>query len=463
MMKDNIVQLRPRQSGGHEGANSLVHVRLKSLEEEFRREGKRQTERFERLSRIVERLVTDLKASKGEKSGALKRAFAELAPIKGRFSAREGVPPNDIYRTPAAWLRVLKGLAVELDRDPRQTVLAVLEESLVDTQSGSMLGPEAWLSEFSGLMGAMRDAIVARSDLASLVGFAALNGLFFEGGEPVVSEWPYEPDFVPGGLYSPLILGVTPHVLGLNYEPIAVLELDPSDSYQHAQLFDLWNPIGEFEQGLVASARGAGLYEGVRTGLAFAVRSDTGEPDIALLEWHLSGVILTDAGTEGSRFIPAEFVDGALPTHPKHAGYEGEPDRLRPANWVPNSVRLHFRGTAGFELLARASVIEPWAWTDPQEVETVWSPDKQDFTECPLLSPRHTVAAVVEGNLLYADQEGTPKQRLDRLLTQAVADLAERISAWRAAGELHRKQRLQSLLSDWRKVLASDPKTGLED
>lgn len=434
--------------------------RAEQLSELFRAAGRGQPDVFANLSREVERLVAETKSRKGEKSGAMQRAFGENhVRMKGRFCAKGGVAPDKICKTPQTWLEILAGFADVLERDRSLTISNALEEAMADRRPASRFGQDAWLADFEELLESMSARLASVADLPAISDDIARSGLYLDGDKLGASEWPAETGIEPGGLYNPGILGLIPHVLGLNYEPIADADFHLEEATSDAPVWEMLASNGVQTDALV-DVSFVNAIEGIRTGLAFAVRADTGLPELAILEWHVASIRLLDENGLLLRELPAGSKYPLPTTFNASPGACWEPEegeqRNRPQYWEPNSLRFHFRepsafgGTSAFERMAASLIVRPWVYGDPDEHGPLFGPEPHLVEDYPLSCPRHTVAGAVEGNLQYSDELGRPEERIDRQLVGQIHRILGLVTDFRRAGDARLQAARTALLSEWR-------------
>lgn len=444
------------------GANALLRRQANKLRAQFEEGGRAQRETFEHLSRRVEMLVQTAK-KQGERSGAMRRAFGdELVRVKGRFTAKDGNPPRQLYLTPASWLRVLEGFAAELGEDPSQIIVDALAESpMTGGTPVNDLSRRSWLDELYSLLGPMADKLGAETDMAALAVYVADAGLYLENGEVVESEFPSGVSgFMDGGVYNPDALGLIPHVFSLNFELITDFhgEPDPAQLQQLLEDYELADLVSAAD---FARTIRFSMQQGVRMGIGLAVKIGEVRADAVLLEWQVSGLQLIDAEGNIITMLPIN-IDSELPgminANPGDWA-EASPETAKrlPANWLANSLRIHFPGSAGFERIATAPIVKPWVWGDFEELEIVWNPGiEHSQDEHPIVCPVHTTAGVIEGNLLYSEQAGQPDERIDRRLSADLKRIKDAVDAYRNRSRHIREAARVSLLADWSNVGATD-------
>lgn len=427
---------------------SLVRREANKLRQRFIEGGRAQRLNFEHLSRHIEQLVEQAKAH-GERSGAMKRAFGEgLVPVKGRFTAKNGVPPQQLYQTPAAWLTVLKGLAVELDMDPDRALIEAFEGSaLCSTGTPHDVSRASWLSELYGLLSPLADRLNAETDLLALSRYVADAGLYLEDGHIAVYEWPgLSSGFDEGVPYSTSAISLVPHIFSVNFNLIAYDWSNPDDPNDLARLdsYGITEKLLPSEHARVASFD---ARQAIRIGVAMAVKKDEVRADLALLEWHVAEVELFDENGCSIRKLALD-IDTQLPGRINgQPGDFSEPaDETAaslPSHWLSNSVRIHFPGSTGFERLAAAPAVEPWS------LEAIWNPGASDGETFPLACPGHTTAGIIEGNLLYADSQGQLEERIDVLLLADIKRVTDAVERFRSANRHVRDAARSNLLAEW--------------
>ena len=436
--------------------HTLNHRRSQHLLATFKAAGRRQPEVFANLSRHVERLVAETKDRNGEKSGAMQRAFGDdLVRQKGRYCAKDGTPPGTLCKTPGNWIRVLRGFAVELGRDEHALLSEILEDCMAAPRPVTGFGQDAWLADLDDLLEPMVERLASEANLPAILDDIARSGLWLEDGKIVVSEWPRDPGIEPAGLYNPEIVGLIPHVWGLNYSPITAPSFDMAEVPDGTPLWEMLKANG-FAPADLENVATIDAVEATRTGIAFAVRSDTGEPELAFMEWQIAFLLLK--GADGS-VLSRHLANSGYPLPATMSGSvmamtepTDEDFRTRPVHWNPNSLRLHFRGTSGFDRMAASLIVKPWIWSDPDELDFLYATDPDELALYPLACPPHTVAGAIESNLRYADELGHPGQRLDRLLASEIHRVRDLVTQYRQAGEPRRQATREALLADWKAI-----------
>ena len=433
---------------------SIRTIQAARLKKAFRDQGKTQLSAFQHLSQTVEDMTVAAKAKFGERSGVLKRGFGEdLVRMKQRFTARQGVPPANIYRTPSAWIRVIEGLATELGQSPDAVLSEALEAAFAPISGATGKDRGTWLDELSVLLASLTENLRAEENLEEIGDYIARSGLMLRGQNVIVGEWPSSDiGFVSGEAYNPDTLGLVPHVLGLNYFPFSDQTWDvPSDEDCVLREFPEIDTISDHT---LSAARAARLSEGTRTGMALALNAKTGLAEIALIEWQHADVSLQD----GDGVVLASFHTDAdvsdLRVIPSHNGLSSDHAAeafKRPVSWLPNSVRFYFPDSAGFARLAASLIVRPWIWTDPAEHD-FWCPDPTDAEDAPVVAPRHSVAAAIEGNLLYAAGTGKIDLRLDRQMTSEIKRVVSAVEGFRSTHEVKRRASRELLLTEWNKA-----------
>lgn len=434
---------------------SLRRLRATQLKEAFLARGKMQPEILARLSCTVEKLCLEAKTRFGPRSGAMQRAFGDdLVRMKSRFTARGGEAPAQIYQTPEAWLRVIVGFASVLDQDPEGAIVSALEDALSHARPMVPAGPAHWLEEFQALVGHMIERLRSEDDLMEIADYVARSGLMLIDGEVSVTEWPFDHiGYSADELYNTSIIGLVPHVLGVNYVPVTSVS-HAMDDFRDELVSDI-PELGYLDSAKLAASTGFSFNEGIRTGVAAVVYAHSREMELAILEWHHADVTLTGAdGVIATIETDAnlhELAGGDVPPEDR-SGWIGTPASFdafrRPEAWVANTVRFHFPGSAGFERLASSLLVRPWNYVDPAG-HYLWTPAPEDAESCPVASPRHSVAAAIEGNLLYADVEGRPDHRLDRLLLAEIRRVSTIVQRFRTENEARRLASREVLLAQW--------------
>jgi len=292
------------------------------------------------------------------------------------------------------------------------------------------------------------------ADLVNLTDSVARTGLFMEDGKIFVGERPMNTSgFVDGDRYNPLVLGLVPHVWGLNFRPVGEIDFDlPTSDEEWERRFPEFMLL---EPKLKAQAAGIATFAGVRTGASYTIDEARREPAFALLEWHHAEISLVDHSGEVIASAPttAEFADAREDIDHIYApGIDHRSDAVgKPSNWMPGSLRFHFVGSPGFGRMAQSLIVRPWIFTDKIE-DSFWAPDPTEADETPVTAPRHTVAAAIEGNLLYADAAGVKSLRLDELLAQQIKKFDHDVRAFRFAKDATRTSQREALLAEWQQT-----------
>lgn len=436
---------------------SLRRMQAERLKEAFLARGKAQPDILARLSCTVERLNDEAKERYGPRSGAMQRAFGEeLVRMKGRFTARGGVPPVQIYQTPEAWLRVINGLSTVLGRDPDSEVISALEDALSHARSAPQDRPPGWLDELLALVGPMIERLSAEVDLVEIADYIARYGLMLSDDEVSVSEWPFDHvGHSQDELYVSDFIALVPHVFGINYVPVTSQSHAMAD-FREELAIDI-PELRWTDPTILTETTQFTFSEGIRTGAAVVVHAQSRQLEFALVETHHADVTITDARGKVIATIKTgvdlhELIGGGEVQEMDRAAWIGTPESYnvfrKPEGWVANSARFHFPGSAGFERLASSLIVRPSIWSDPAEYD-FWAPGPEDAENCPVTSPRHTVAGAIEGNLLYADAQGKRQYRLDRLLLAEIRRVSTVVHRFRTAHETRRLANREALLAQW--------------
>lgn len=415
---------------------------LERLVARFKQGGRRQPDVFARLSIFVEELEVEVKQTYGQRSGKLSAAYGpDLAPMRSRFSARQGVPPKPLYSTADAWLRVLKGFAREMGRNEYSLLANALERAFDVSGSGAAGAPGDYAEVFL-LLDALKDHVLGAGDLVRINEYVSRSGLYLRDGTVQVSEIPWaEAGLVDGMIYEESTFDLVPKVFGVNAVEVGSVDLVLPDLVSGEFEF-----LSEMRPTLPADGM-LELREARLIGLSIAVNEASAQPEIALLEWDRAVVTIKAAGGDillssrvqspvGKPALVSESSTGLTD------GYASPPD------WHPTGIRIHFRGSDGFNRLLRSALIRPWIWTELNPM--VWAPSpSDDQDEYPVSAPAHTAAAFIEGNLLYADVAERSGERIDRLLIQSVQDIESTLQKFREQGEEIRLPRRNAVLAEW--------------
>lgn len=437
-----------------EGSNvvQFPHVRRKTsspimghhvdrLIKDFTSGGKRQHEVFGRLSIFLEELEREVKQTYGERSGKLSEAYGpHYGKMKPRFSAKNGVPPKPLFCTPGGWIAVIRGFAAVLGRHEHSLLAAALERALGFAGSDETATPGDYAEVFV-LLDALKEHVTALADLVAINEYVSRSGLKLHDGGIQVAEWPWNAGFIDGMIYNESAFDFVPRVFGINAAPVAEVDLLRLDL--DAQEFT-------FLAKLAADLPHDGtitLREARLIGIGIAVTSTSCQPEIALLEWDRALATSYDAN---GTVLSKESVESPLGNNVDlDAGFTGVGDGYNsPPDWHPNGIRIHFRGSDGFNRALRSTLIRPLIWAELNP--DLWFPDPNpDFSYYPVSAPAHTTAAAIEGNLLYAHQAGKADDRIDRLLIRSIKKIEEALAQFREQGELIRRPRQAAILSEW--------------
>ena len=440
----------------HQFPNTMLARRAKQLSELFLNKGKAQLSTFNHLSIELEKLAQELRKD-GPRSGAMQRAFGDdYSRMSGRFLARKGIAPKTVYRTPATWLTVIRGFARELDRDAEQLIVELLTSSpLLDREGETPSGDMTWLEALEEILVPMTKHLTLTVDLVEIFEFIARTGLYLDGENLAVSEYPLgEVGIKSSNPYNPSILNLLPHVSGINYRPITRHQLAISPEDFEETIRDLapnyWRPSPDL--GKVAIL---GVEEGIRTGVALVMRKNSLKIELALFQWQLANLNFCDANGDRIAAIPMDVDPNLPPNFNASPGdwNEAPPEDCyqKPTDWLPNSVRFHFLDDSDFDHIASELVVRPWAYVDPDLQDPFWSPAHyaSDPDEYPTRCPFFTTAGAIEGNLLYAELDEGLDGRLDTLLRRDIERIAKLVNAFRKKGEGIEQAARQRLLEQW--------------
>lgn len=439
MEENNVVPIRP---GVRYASNDLMSRHAERLVQRFKDGGKRQPIVFTRLSVFLEELEIEVKETYGQRSGKLSQAYGDqYMSMKSRFSAKGGVPPKQLYSTPIAWLEILKGFARELGRNDQVLTAAALERAFNVSDAAVTVAPGDYAEVFV-LLDALKEQLVKSVDLIPINEYVTRSGLYLHDGAIQISEWPWEDaGLIDGMIYGESALDFLPRVFGLNAVTVAEVDLARSelDDAEYSFLAHL--------QPEVPADGSLELREARLVGLALVIDASSGQPDLALLEWDravatikdVRGDVMLSVSVRSPVGRPAELGEG----------FTGLGDgRRSPEDWHPAGVRAYLKGAAGFNRLLRSTLVRPWIWTDLNS--EVWRPTPdEDFDTYPVSAPAHTVAAFIEGNLLYADAAARPDERIDRRLMASASEIEALLKSYREQGEVIRRPHRDALLSEW--------------
>lgn len=439
MDRSNVIPMRP---GMRNASDSLMGQHYHRLMKRFSEGGKQQLTVFQRLSVFLEELETEVKETYGPRSGKLSLAYGdEKMPMKSRFSAKGGVPPKQIYSTPGGWLNVLEGFAEQLGRNKEILIASALERAFEVNGSNSISAPGDYAEVFV-LLDALKERLVGSVDLIPLNEYVTRSGLYVRDGIIEVSEWPWdEAGLIDGMIYNESAMDFMPRVFGLNGVSVAEVEVS---------LSDLENSTCELLAELKEQIPTDGhihLEEARLIGMGLAVDASTGLAELALLEWDRA--VATIRNSERETVAIASVMSPVGKPAAISESFTGIGDgRNSPSGWHPTGVRAFLKGSSGFNRLLRSTLIRPWIWSELNP--ELWAPTPHDeFETYPVLAPVHTVAAFIEGNLLYADDAGKSEDRIDRRLLVSAEEIEAKLKEFRERGEETRRPRKAALLSEW--------------
>jgi hypothetical protein len=417
-------------------AEAAAHLRKR-----FREGGRGQHETFVVLGTHTFNLIKELKADFGERSGKMQRAFGDLLKQKQRFIVAQHEAPGTLCQNPANWEQVLRGLAVELGRDPDRAFLDAMRGSpLLPRPEENRFGRQQWLPGFHDLMSRLAGRLTASVDYSAIATWLADSGLIVEDGRLQTCEGESDATGIEDyGLYTPAALFSVPHVLGLNYRCRVEDAFDPGDAGFEKFLKDAGLPLSLGEGETEAVLRG-----GTRTAIALVIDATTGAPTIALPEWEVLELVFNYQSTSER-------------SHPIYKSYaEIGHEEISPDVQSPNSVRFNLLGSPGFDTAASSHIVFPEIWTDRPDYE-LWDPGgsaatAQDF---PTEVPARTVAAVIERNLSYAAPANIDR-RIDSLLLPKLHQLQALIGEHRSATLPLARVAKQGLVAGWQAVPVSE-------
>lgn len=404
------------------------------LRRQFREGGRAQRETFSHLAKHTFRLVEELKREFGDRSGKMNRAFGDLLKQKKRFILAEQDEPGVLCQNPGNWERVLRGLAVELDRDPDRAFLdAIKGTPLMPHPDGNGFGRVQWLGSFGELMRTLVSRLAVSTDYPAMVTYLADGGLLVEDGRLQVCETQHDTIGVEEyGLYTAAALAGMPHVHGLNFRS----RIDHVYEAADGSLAELMSAAG-LNPCWAADKRSAILRGGTRTTLAFVIDAETNAPTLAFAEWEVFEVVF-DHQTDQEKAFPIYKTYEEIGCGASAIGM------LR-----PNSIRFNLLGTPAFDAIAASQIVFPEIWLDRLDFQ-VWDPGGYVDTveEYPTEAPSRTVAAVVERNLTYASPDDV-NRRIDMLLLAQLDELRSQIDAHRRLTVPPARLARQALLNEW--------------
>jgi hypothetical protein len=425
------------------------------------RDNKPQVQVFERLARFVEDLHQQVKCKPGARLG---QAYGKQT--KHRFHLKDG-KPGQLNKTPDSWITVLKGFAEVLGQNADRLIVEALEDAYHNEDKRGSATFDS-LEKFNELLAALCTRLNAETDFVGLSDYVARSGLYLQDdGTVCVSEWPlYTVGLQDGGDYNEQALQFVPKVYGINGTKVCEEEwhcddagfIEPDDFGSDRQI-----PLPDWVPPKLADELGSGstvtLVELRLIGICFATNAETLEADIALIEWDCAFAKHKPASGDVVDYLICDDISAGVERDSPIAGSTilFEAYRYRyPLDWHPNSIVIHFRGSNGFRRLTQSTLEAPWCLiaADYHEgsIPLSWNSDQAHFYEdYPVASPKHTVAAFIEGNLLYADGAGEAKRRIDRLLLEQLRHIETQLTQFRDNGEVVRKARHDSLLAEWRK------------
>lgn len=518
---DPIRLLRPSRLSA--AARAAYHRRsADELREKFKAGGKGQLAAFAELSRTVAGLVDRLKKERGPRSGAVRRAAGEFAKNLQRFMAVDGLPPDQLYKklykTPAAWIRLLEGFARELGADPDQLVEDALSRALHVRDRPASFARKSWLAALDELLDPMVDMLRRRVDFLEFAEFLAAQGVRVAGDAVVRTyEACVRARWMPMRSYGPEVLGAFPHVFGLGaawYDgggrPYGPKEDPPTEVpfSGEAKRRLVRHLVPEEASAIDPETVFVGFSWVERTGLAFAVPAGRDEPDLAFVKWrgpwltlfHEHGRSLGAIHEDQLRDLGVKLPAGVASCPPEgwEKRHNGFSLGLEPEVW------LAFRGTPEFDDIAASPVPDPDVDPDPEPpivIETVelrsFEPrsgstmalvgdsgepgdgadalppdcdripqpadDGDEEVDRLLACPPETFAGRIERNLLLElgafDGEWTDyprEERFDRLLASRLDRMVALVERWYREHEAERERLRERLLGEWRSPGATE-------
>lgn len=440
---------------------AILARRSTKLIEKFRLGGKGQLPTFEYLSIELEKLCVELR-KKGQRTGVMEKAFGkDFVRMTGRFLAKDGKAPHKIYRTPDAWIRVIRGIAAALDRDSESLIIELLESSPLIERREFQQAELQWLDALEELLLPMTRHLISNSDLPAILEYIARNGLYLEGERLAASEWPLGDGSISSKhVYDPSCLALLPHVSGLNYRPITQNLMDCAPDELRSVVGDL-APYAQVADAIWPEAVSIEVNEGIRYGIALALEEQSRTIEPALFDWHIALLRILNVESQPLATVPFYAELGWVGNFNATPGdwTEASPDNCykKPDDWSPNGVMFHFIGSPGFERLASELIVRPWVYSDPEAEQVFWSPAHYEVAEeFPTRCPFFTTAGAIEGNLLYAESQGSLESRIDFLLLRKIEWLEKLAHDYRSKGAVVEKAARKSLFEQWHLTSSGD-------
>lgn len=435
---------------------SAREIELQRIEREFRNMGRRDQDIFEHLAKKMAGYLKDVEKF-GQKTGAIGRIIGGdsdgTARHRHRFcwdGSERDFKQQPLAKAPGQWLAVLSRCAEELKQP--------VQELLLDAFAGSRLRPSlvsteyartTWLQSFLELMMAMEERLCGQPHVQGLLSYIAAehlekndDGNLVEADEPILPWFQADVPEWEELLYQLPYTQVCTNILGEYY-------YHPEDNMKEG-VREAWTKILErCEATPISETHRISLFMKVRRGLAIVPGNESERPRLALFKWPNVSLIAYESGINYDN----RSVHFQLPRDVHSLA--GEILFPRYYDFPPHMVeRVLFApvGTEAFSGIACESFPEYRGSVGGAD-ESCWDPlysDEGQNIEWSSSSPKATVAAMIERNLLFADVAGVPEQRVDRLLQADLNWLGEAVNQYRSKIVQITEPARNNLLSEWR-------------
>ncbi len=417
---------------GNRRSQSARAIEMERVEGAFRKLKRNDDDVFQHLARKVAGYLEEAE-SHSSRSGNIGKIIGgdtdRTARHRNRFSwngqARD-FKKQPLAKNPGQWIALLRRCAEVLNRTP--------EAIFLEAFSGSRLRPAtvptdftqaSWLNAFLDLMERLEKHICEGTDITDLFKYLISSHIRFCDGEAHDFYFSAIPQISPDIPEYSDILDQIPFVKICTdlsgYHPY------PSDNLSYPDELSLWSQILKhcFDTNIPNNYdMRLALY--IRRGLTIIPGEPPGGPRLALYKWPF--VELEASSPEAGDQSPPIF------SIPDFSGQQiaGELLVSEFPEFAPHmmgNVSIAPLGTEAFN----AVVIERFFEFDDAiggmyEDEGCWDPhfDSPEI-EYSSYSPKTTVAARIERNLLFADWAGVPSKRIDRLLEIEISSKSESV------------------------------------
>ncbi len=357
------------------------------------------------------------------------------------------------------WLGVLNRCAEALQRTEEDLLLEAFSGSrLRPVAAPSEFGAESWLQPFIDMMTRMEDRLCNRPDAIGLLDYISSAHLSFEDGRLVETDDPILPGFrtdvpeLPDAISQLPSVGVSSNLVGgWTYSPGPYMGSEESEAWLR-----LLQACGA--RARIGSAH-FNLLMLVRRGLCLIPEPGASRPRLALYKWPMVRLVETSQPKE----IDDLSVNVPIPLGA--SSIVGEILQPYHTDFAPDSVELiSFAplGSAAFDAMA-AEAFADLELLGVNTDDSCWDPMSSDDArnvDVVSDSPKSTVAAIIERNLLFADAAEVPELRLDRLMESKINEWADAVREHRARVENIVGPARKKLIASWSEKEPSGEKSG---